>query len=81
MNGMSTATLAPPSPDDTLTDLRSRAGLTTRQAGERMGLTHARIVQIEDTGSDSIDQLEALAAIYDVTEDEIRAANKRTKSR
>ena len=46
-----------------------------------MGLTHARIVQIEDTGSDSIDQLEALAAIYDVTEDEIRAANKRTKSR
>ncbi len=65
----------------TLAGLRNKTGLTVRQVGERIGLTHPRIVQIEGEGTKDMDQLEALAAIYGVSFDEIRVANSLTKSR
>ena len=63
-----------------LAGLRHRASLTTRQVGAQMGLSHARIVQIEGEGTKDMDQLEALAAIYGVGFDEMRAANRLTKT-
>lgn len=62
-----------------LTGLRTKAGLSTREVGELMGLTHARIVQIEGVGTKDIDQIERLAKIYGVSEDLLRVANKLTR--
>jgi len=78
---MSTTTIPPPPINPTLADLRNHARLTTRQVGEAMRLSHARIVQIEAIGTDSIEQLEQLGTVYGVSEDKMSHANKRTKNR
>lgn len=66
--------------DPTLADLRNATGLSTRQVAPLIGLTHARIVQIECKGTKNMDQIEMLAIIYGVSEDIAREANKRTRS-
>jgi len=67
------------SPNPTLADLRRACGLTVRQVGEVMGLTHSRIVQFESKGVPYVRQVEELARIYGVTEAEATAADRRTR--
>jgi len=80
-DGMSTQVADKPATSINLADLRNATGMSTRKVGELMGLSHARIVQIEADGTDSISQLAELGKIYGVGDNIIAAANMLTKSR
>lgn len=81
---METAVLTVP---ETLAEMRKKAGLTSTEVGrllaERLGrrrpYSHARIIQIEGSGTDSDRIMEALASIYSCDYTDIRAAVKKVR--
>jgi transcriptional regulator with XRE-family HTH domain len=63
---------APNETEATLSSMRDAKGLSLSEVGKRLGealdrapYTHARILQIENDGTDSNRIIEALAVIYD----------------
>ena len=84
---MATETLLPECVTAPLAALRKRAGLTLREAADRLSKepgvkfsTHNRLLQIEQEGFDSISLEEAMCAVYGASQCEIRAAITDTKS-
>lgn len=65
----------------TLGELRNGCGMTTRQAAGKLGISHARVSQIEKEGTNNLDTLEKMAQVYGVSFDIMRAVNKHTRER
>jgi transcriptional regulator with XRE-family HTH domain len=62
-----------------LAELRASRNLSRPQTSALVGLSRQRILQIEQRGMHDIDTMEALAAAYGVTLDEIARANRATR--
>lgn len=58
-------------------DIRKVANMSTRMVGKALGLSHVRISQIERKGTDSTKHIQAMADLYGVSFEVMRAAISR----